>query len=87
MENLHTPIYQKRNRKKWTVSSDLRLLGRVVLAMSTRTGKQDCYLNEFLKVKYFDDLIKVAHDLADVDKQKIWLNSMNHQKDKKLDDC
>ena len=41
--------------KKRTVSSDLRLLGRVVLAMRTRTGKQDCYLNEFLKVKYFDD--------------------------------
>ena len=77
MENLHTPIYQKRKRKKWTVSSDLRLLGRVVLIMRTRTGKQDCYLSEFLKVKY----------LADVDKQKIWLNSMNHQKDRKLDDC
>ena len=56
--------------KIWTVSSDLRLLGRVVLAMRTRTGKQDCYLNEFLKDKHIDDLITVAHDLADIDQTK-----------------
>ena len=41
----------KEKIKKWTVSSDLRLLGPVVLAMRTRTDKQDCYLIQFLKVK------------------------------------
>ena len=29
-----------------------------------------CYLNALLKVKYFDDLIKVAHNLADLDQTK-----------------
>ena len=29
-----------------------------------------CYLNALLKVKYFDDLIKVAHHLADLDQTK-----------------
>ena len=48
----------------------MRLLGRVVLAMRTRTGKQDCYLNEFLKFKHVDDLIKVAHDLDILDQTK-----------------
>ena len=57
----------KEKSRKWTVRSDLRLLGRVVLAMRTQTGKQDCYLNEYLKVKYFDYLIKVAHNLTDLD--------------------
>ena len=60
----------KEKSKKWPVSSDLRLLGRVVLAMRTQTGKPDCYLNEFLKVKHVDDLIKVANDLADLDQTK-----------------
>ena len=60
----------KDKSKKSTVSSDLRLLGRLILAMRLQTGKQDFYLSEFLKVKYFDDLIKVAHNLADIDQTK-----------------
>ena len=47
------------------VSSDLRLLARLVLQMRDHTGLEDGYLREFfLKMKHFDTLIDAAHALA-----------------------
>ena len=53
-----------RPTRRSCVSSDLRLLARLVLQMRDLTGLEDGYLREFLKVKHFDTLIDAAHALA-----------------------
>ena len=53
-----------RSSRRSSVSSDLRLLARLVLKIRDLTNIEDGYLREFLKVTHFDTLIDAAHALA-----------------------
>ncbi|MEW8543328.1 MAG: hypothetical protein AB2693_07305 [Candidatus Thiodiazotropha sp.] len=56
--------FGKNKHRKLSVSSDLRLLGRLVLEMRKITGIKDGYLEDFMKCAHFDRLIDASCTLA-----------------------